>query len=69
MTAFMNSIQTLNHQGVPYRTLINANTIIVRYNEYGDDRTDEVYASNGTLLGIVDICDGSINIQGGACQC
>ena len=62
MTAFMSSIQTLNHQGVPYRILINGNTIIIRYNEYGDDRTDEVYSPDGTLLSVIDI-------QGGVLQC
>jgi hypothetical protein len=56
MTAFMHSIQTLNTFGVPYRVLINAdNELVIRYNEYGEDYTDEVYAADGTLLQTVEV--------------
>lgn len=56
MTAFMRSIQTLNNFGVPYRVLINAdNELVIRYNEYGEDYTDEVYAADGTLIQTLEV--------------
>lgn len=56
MTAFMCSIQTLNTFGVPYRVLISADTeLVIRYNEYGENYTDEVYAADGTLLRTVEV--------------
>lgn len=63
MTDFMQSIQSLNHHGIDYRILISANDeIIIRYNEYGIEHTDEVYAADGSLIHIVEVV-----IQGGAC--
>lgn len=51
LTAFMNSIETLNRYGVPYRIFINSDAeIVVRYNEYGQDYTDEVFDSIGNLI-------------------
>ena len=56
MTAFMRSIQTLNNFGVPYRVLVNANAeLVIRYNEYAEDYTDEVYAADGTLLQTIEV--------------
>ena len=56
MTDFMHSIQNLNNFGVPYRVLVNAdNELVIRYNEYGKDYTDEVYAADGTLLKTLEV--------------
>ena len=64
MTAFMQCINTMNYYGVPYRTLINDNTIVVRYNEYGDDYTEEVFAADGSPIRVVDVFNGKVNIGG-----
>lgn len=51
LTAFMESIETLNRYGVPYRIFINSNNqIVIRYNEYGEDYTDEIYDAAGNLI-------------------
>ena len=66
MTAFMRSIQSLNYHGVPYRVLLSDNNeVVIRYNEYGEDYTDEVYAADGSLIRVVDVTDGYVHIQGG----
>jgi hypothetical protein len=52
--------------GVDYRTFINDNAeMVIRYNEYGHDYTDEVYDPAGTLIRVVDVENGYTHIQGG----
>jgi hypothetical protein len=64
MTAFRKSINALKFEGVPYRTFINDNAdMVIRYNEYGENYTDEVYDSTGTLMQIIDVQDGYKHIQ------
>lgn len=66
LTAYKRSIANLNFYGVPHRTFINAEAeMVIRYNEYGADYTEEVYAPNGSLLRVVDVQDGYKHIQGG----
>ena len=66
MSDYKGSINSLKFHGVPYRTFINDNAeMVIRYNEYGDDYTDEVYATDGSLICIVDVEEGHTNIQGG----
>lgn len=66
MTDYRRSINSLRFHGIIYRTFINEDTeMIIRYNEYGEDYTDEVYDPAGTLIRIVDFEDGYTHIQGG----
>lgn len=66
VTALMKSIKSLTYHGVPYRVFVGDNAeIVVCYNEYGDDHTDEVYAADGSLIRVVDVTDGYVHIQGG----
>ena len=66
MGTYKNSINDLKFHGIPYRTFINADgDMIIRYNEYGEDYTDEVYAADGSLICVVDVTDGYVHIQGG----
>ena len=59
LTDFMSSIETLNRYGVPYRIFINSNNqIVIRYNEYDTDYTDEVYNSVGDLIQTVETFKG-----------
>jgi hypothetical protein len=61
MSDYKSSINCLKHQGVTYRTFINDNAeMVIRYNEYGDDYTDEVYDTIGKLIRIVDFEDGDM---------
>jgi len=61
MSDYKSSINCLKHQGVTYRTFINDNAeMVIRYNEYGDDYTDEVYDTTGKLIRIVDFEDGDM---------
>lgn len=60
LTDFMSSIETLNRYGVPYRIFINSNNqIVIRYNEYGTDYTDEVYSSVGDLIQTKEVQDNA----------
>lgn len=66
MTDYKHSINDLRFNGVQYRTFINDNAeLVIRYNEYGDDYTEEVYDATGTLIRVVDVQDGHTHIQGG----
>lgn len=66
MTDYQSSINSLKFHGVPHRTFINDEAdMVIRYNEYGDDYTEEVYDAVGTLIRVVDFEDGYTNIQGG----
>ena len=66
MTDYQSSINSLKFHGVPYRTFINDEAdMVIRYNEYGDDYTDEVYDAVGALIRVVDVQDGNTHIQGG----
>ena len=66
LTAYKKSIEQLKFYGVPYRTFINDNAdMVIRYNEYDKDYTDEIYDSIGNLIQIVDVENGNIHIQGG----
>lgn len=66
MSDYKKSIADLKFHGVPYRTFINDDAdMVVRYNEYGEDYTEEVYNSAGYLVRIIDVQDGNITIQGG----
>ena len=66
MSDYQCSINSLQFYGVPHRTFINAEAeMVIRYNEYGDDYTDEVYDTTGTLIRVVDVQDGYTHIQGG----
>lgn len=59
MSDYRKSINSLKFYGVPYRTFINAEAdMVIRYNEYGDDYTEEVYDTMGVLIRIVDVQDG-----------
>ena len=50
MTDYRRSIKSLRFHGIIYRTFINEDAeMIIRYNEYGEDYTDEVYDPAGTL--------------------
>lgn len=61
MSDYKSSINSLKFHGVPYRTFINDNAeMIIRYNEYGEDYTDEVYDTIGNLIRIVDFEDGDM---------
>lgn len=63
-TSYRRSINSLRFQGVPYRTYIDEKgDMIIRYNEYGDDYTEEVYDTVGTLIRVIDVEDGYIHIQ------
>ena len=65
LTAYRQSINSLKFHGVPYRTFINADSdMVIRYNEYGDDYTEEVYSPVGTLIRVIDVEDGNTHIQG-----
>ena len=61
LTQFMESIDTLNRYGVPYRIFINSNAeIVIRYNEYGTDYTDEVFNSVGNLIRTIETFKGGM---------
>ena len=54
MTDYRRSIADLKFYGVPYRTFTNDNAeLVIRYNEYGDDYTEEVYDATGSLIRII----------------
>jgi hypothetical protein len=59
--SYKSSINSLKFDGVPYRTFINDNAeMVIRYNEYGEDYTDEVYDTTGKLIRVVDFKDGEM---------
>ena len=64
MSDYRKSINSLKFYGVPFRTFINDDAnMIIRYNEYGDDYTDEIFDATGHLIQIVDFEDGYMHIQ------
>ena len=66
MTDYKRSINDLKFHGVDHRTFINDDAeMVIRYNEYGDDYTEEVYDTVGTLIRVIDVEDGNTHIQGG----
>lgn len=66
MSDYRRSINSLKFYGVDHRTFINDDAeMVIRYNEYGENYTDEVYDTTGTLIRIVDFEDGYTHIQGG----
>ena len=66
MSDYRRSINSLKFHGIDYRTFINDDAeMVIRYNEYGEDYTEEVYDPAGTLIRVVDFEDGYTHIQGG----
>lgn len=66
MTDYKRSINDLRFEGIKHRTFINDDgEMVLRYNEYGKDYTDEVYDPAGNLIRVVDFEDGYAHIQGG----
>lgn len=57
MSDYRRSINSLNFYGVPYRTFTNDKAeLVIRYNEYDNDYTEEVYDTTGTLLIFKEVC-------------
>lgn len=64
MTDYKRSINALKFEGISYRTFINDDAnMVIRYNEFDKNYTDEIYDATGKLLCVIDFEDGNMHIQ------
>lgn len=64
MSDYKRNINSLKFNGIQYRTFINDNAeMVIRYNEYGENYTDEVYDPAGNLVRIIDFNDKNTYTQ------
>ena len=64
MSDYRKMINTLKHEGVLHRTFINdAGEMVIRYNECGEDYTEDIFNGVGKLVKIIDVQEDSVYIQ------
>lgn len=64
MTDYKQSINALKFEGISYRTFINDDAdMVIRYNEFDKNYTDEIYDTTGKLLCVIDFEDGNMYVQ------
>ena len=60
-TDYKRSIYAFRFEGIPYRTFINDDAdMVIRYNEFDNHYTDEIYDATGKFLSVIDFEDGKV---------